>query len=456
LNVPQQQIGVVRANDPRLNPLAPIQVISTQTLVRRPLEIDECDLIIIDEAHIWFQRFEELFAHRKLTKVLIIGLSATPWTSGLGNFYEQLIVAATTKELIAEGALCPVEHWAPSEPIDLSKVRIGQQQWRGRDGIRDREYNQADLEKVMSAPKIVADVVDTWMRRAQGRQTVCFTVNRAHASKIVNAFRLKGVRVGYVDFLTDLDERRETEKNLMAGETDVLVNVGVYALGADMPSIGCVILATATASQMRYVQMVGRGLRVAAGKQNLIVLDHGDHCRRLGFAEDIHYRYLHDGQTPLRQDPPEPVAHICENCGYTYRRAFTLNPCPQCDFLLRKSDEISRQGELIRLAPSTPEEQRIAVYQDLLGMGWKKGRLGHYFRRIFGFYPHKDRDIDYEQLTPSALPSFFTTQWLKRLREDDRREDARYGQGAQPCQRESQHDPRIEVSDETAIAGFGT
>ena len=56
-----------------------------------------------------------------MAKVPFIGLSATPWSRGLGKFYDDLIIAATTKQLIAEGFLSPFVAYAPSNP-DLSGV----------------------------------------------------------------------------------------------------------------------------------------------------------------------------------------------------------------------------------------------------------------------------------------------------------------------------------------------
>jgi superfamily II DNA or RNA helicase len=113
-----RDVGVIQADHPMTDYSKPVQVASVQTLTRRKLP--EADLVIVDEAHrahkIIFQWMQQC------PKLPFIGLSATPWTKGLGKHYDDLIIAATTQQLIREGCLSPFRVFAPSHP-DLTGVR---------------------------------------------------------------------------------------------------------------------------------------------------------------------------------------------------------------------------------------------------------------------------------------------------------------------------------------------
>jgi superfamily II DNA or RNA helicase len=367
LRLPDERVGVVQASHPQ-NKDAHLQLISTATLVRRR-EVPRCDLMIIDEAHIWYHAFEQIFGQRRWRRVPIIGLSATPWTRGLGCYYNRLITTATTHELIAEGLLSPIQHWAPSRP-DLSDVTIVRT-FAGADGLREHDFHSPQLGAVMSQGTIMAEVVDTWLRRGRGRKTICFAVNRAHARLLRDQFTQAGIRTGYVDYLSTVDERQAIKQQFFAGEIELVVNVALMTIGIDWPGIECIILATATTSEMRYVQMVGRGLRVAEGKSDLLLLDHGDNYERMGFAQDIHYERLDMGETPPQQPTRPNETHRCENCHFVYRRPYKLDPCPQCGFIIAQSEVVTVPGELVRVSPMSDDEERETFYQTLLWLSAK-------------------------------------------------------------------------------------
>jgi superfamily II DNA or RNA helicase len=114
-----RDIGVIQADHELTNWARPVQIASVQTLTRRNLP--PADLVFIDEAHRWFEAYgkclEGPWAH-----IPVIGLSATPWTRGLGKHFDQLIIGATTGDLINSGYLSRFRVFAPSSP-DLTNVR---------------------------------------------------------------------------------------------------------------------------------------------------------------------------------------------------------------------------------------------------------------------------------------------------------------------------------------------
>jgi len=110
--------GVIMADHPDYAPDLQVQVASIQTLARR--KIHEFDFIIIDEVHTWYK------AHEKVLKMnpdaFVLGLSATPFSKGLGKHFDTHIEPVPVRQLINDGYLCDFEIYGPAT-IDLSNVK---------------------------------------------------------------------------------------------------------------------------------------------------------------------------------------------------------------------------------------------------------------------------------------------------------------------------------------------
>ena len=109
-----RDVGVIQANHLMTNYARPIQVASVQTLQRRA--VPDVDEIIIDEVHRWYQFYPKLLGGPRFSDVPIIGITATPWTKGLGKHFDTLLVGATTRELMDAGYLAPFRAFAPASP----------------------------------------------------------------------------------------------------------------------------------------------------------------------------------------------------------------------------------------------------------------------------------------------------------------------------------------------------
>ncbi|MGY4437066.1 superfamily II DNA or RNA helicase [Bradyrhizobium sp. F1.13.1] len=224
-------VGVIQANHPLTNYSRPVQIASIDTLRRR--KIPPADLVMIDEAHRGSEFCQQWLQNPEWADVPFIGLSATPWARGLGKYYDKLIVAATTTELIEAGYLSRFRVFAPSSP-DLTGVRI-----------LAGDYNEGDLSKAMDKSALVADVVDTWRERGRGRPTLCFAVDRPHAKNLQQKFIAAGIVAEYVDAFTKAPEREAIAKRFHRGEVEVVCNVGCLTTGIDW-DVRCIILARPT------------------------------------------------------------------------------------------------------------------------------------------------------------------------------------------------------------------
>src|SRR5262249_49330884 len=117
-----RDVGVIQQRHHMTDFAKPVQVASVQTLMRRGIP-EGFSVAVVDEAHIIFDFYaKHWFCSDTWRNIPIIGLSATPWTKGLGRLYDQLVIAGTTQGMIDEGVLCPFKAFAPSHP-DLSGVR---------------------------------------------------------------------------------------------------------------------------------------------------------------------------------------------------------------------------------------------------------------------------------------------------------------------------------------------
>ena len=237
-------VGVIQASHPMTNSARPIQVATPQSLQRR--EIPDADEILIDEVHKWFKIYPKLLADPRFADVPIIGLTATPWSKGLGKHFDRLIVGATTAQLIEDKHLSPFRSFAPASP-DLTGVRT-----------MAGDYHEGDLADAVNKAELVANVVETWQAQAQNRPTLCFAVDRAHAKHLQTQFQAAGVTAEYIDAYTEAFDRAAIAKRFHAGEVKVVCNVGCLTTGVDW-DVRCIILARPTKSEMLYVQMIGRG-----------------------------------------------------------------------------------------------------------------------------------------------------------------------------------------------------
>ncbi len=325
-------IGVMQGNHPRKDDNAQVQIASLQTLRKR--QIPNVDVVIVDEAHLRHTVMDKMMEEAGDTK--FIGLSATPWATGLGKLWKDLVIPCTVSELIDQGYLCKFHVLAPDNPnMDNVKTSMG-------------DYREADSAKVMSKARIVANVVETWLSRAENRPTLMFGVNRDHAKRICVEFMKYGVSAEYCDAMTDRLQRKSIERRFRSGEVKVVCSVRTLTTGVDWP-VACIIDAAPTKSQMLHMQKIGRGLRVNPPWEDCLILDHAGNSFRLGLVTDIHYDKLCDGTknvTERRKEIKVREPKECVKCGVLH----TGMICTACGHEKKPPNRVEViQGKLVPL-----------------------------------------------------------------------------------------------------------
>jgi len=367
--------GVIQAQHENYHPWMQVQVCSIQTLAKR--KVTDFDFVVVDEFHTQYKAHLELF--KDLENVPFVGLSATPWSRGLGKHWQTLVTGPTTQELIDQDFLTPFVVYGP--PIDLSSVRI-----------RAGEFVKDELGAAVDKPKLVADIVTTWLKRGEDRQTICFATNIAHSKHIVSEFQRFGIAAAHVDAYDDTEDRRAILKAFDKGEIKIISSVDVLTKGFDSPNASCMIDALPTNSLIRHVQKVGRVVRRAEGKKNAIILDHAGNTERLGFVTDPVPTELCMGKKreTKKAERKEPLPKPCAVCDYM--KPPKVHQCPQCGFAPEKQNEVEPQaGELVK-AEIASKVTKTQWYQELLGYarakGKKDGWAAHMYRDKFGTWPN--------------------------------------------------------------------
>lgn len=397
-----QAIGVMQGIHPRTDRYQPVQVCSIQTVARR--KRPEVDLVIIDEAH---QLHREIFKWMAdCPRIPFIGLSATPWSRGLGKFYDDLIVGATTAELIEAGFLSDFIAFAPSEP-DLSAVRTVA-----------GDFHEGELAEAMDRPTITGDIVETWLKRGENRPTFAFCVNRKHAQHVAERFVEVDEAAEYMDGDTPREDREAIFARFRSGETRVICNVGVLTTGVDL-DVRCIVDAKPTKSRILFVQTIGRGLRTVPGKDRLLILDHAGNHLRLGTARDIGQDHLDDGKETVgkahKKERAEPLPKLCDNC----RAVLPIGAkvCPECGEPVRALTLVREaEGELVELGSresgkrSAAEWEKKRFYAELRGYAERKGfKPGWAFHKFIEKFNHQPAGYGSVAMEPSVA----TLNWIR-------------------------------------------
>lgn len=312
--------GIIQGDHWRWAPSKQVQIASVQTLSRR--EWPASDLVIVDEAHVVHEVVRKYIKERRS---LVLGLTATPFTKGLGKVYDGVVNVCTTDWLIEQGWLVPFTIFCGEEP-DMSGVTVKS----------SGEWDEKESSK--RALQVVGDVVQEYLDKAAGRKFICSAVDTTHVEELARQFIAAGIPVATYTYRDHVDDRRETVDEFRKPDSAIrgLITVTAASRGFDVPDVSCVISARPLRKSLaEFIQLLGRGFRtsLATGKVDCIVLDHGGNSSRFWhpmmqfFAQG--WDELDDGTKKPKAAPPERDREPkkCPQCGHLHRPA---RVCPVC------------------------------------------------------------------------------------------------------------------------------
>lgn len=213
-----------------------VQVATIQSLSNR--QYPAADIIIIDECHhakaATYKKLWEIYP-----KARFLGVTATPIRmsgEGFSDLFDILVNCGKLSEFVAQGYLVKVRHLVGMTP-NLSSIRV-----------KMNDYAQDELGELMQDTELMADLVESYHKKAEGKKTIVFAVNIEHSRQIVQRYRMEGIPADHIDANTPKKEREEILQRFRDGQIKVLSNVDIVSEGFDVPDCEVVQLARPTKS----------------------------------------------------------------------------------------------------------------------------------------------------------------------------------------------------------------
>lgn len=401
--------GVVQANHWRRRSSEPVQICSAQTIEKRGF-FPDLGLLIVDECHAMRKATVSLIKSRP--DLPVIGLSATPFTTGIGELYTNLVNVTTTNRLVDRGYLAPLKMYA-AKAIDMTGAKVIAGEW-------------AEKEIEERGKTIIGDIVAEWQDKTRLHfggpvKTIVFSATVEHGEELCKQFNAAGYnfqQISYKDGSGEhrralIDEFRKPD-SMITG----LVSCEVFTKGFDVPDILCGIAARPYRKSLSsHIQQMGRVMRTAPGKSFGLWLDHcGNVLRFKEDADEIFSNGLAslnegDRDAKARKEPsPKEKKEIACSCGYVF--PYRMDVCPACGKEHKRLSIVETVAGVMELVGGKPLPgflaDRKSVWRQIasLSMERKKGDVEAakkfakaQYMNIYQEWPKSDSMSDTEPCT---------------------------------------------------------
>ena len=265
--------------------LSSVKAMSIQWLMRHYDEIEEePGMIVIDEAHHALAKtYKEMW--ERFPNARFLGLTATPCRlngKGFTDLFDVLVQSWSVPEFISKGRLATYD-FVSIKSDGVTQRLIDSLQKRGADG----DYQNKEMDMLLNKKPSIERLYQSLEEFGKDRKGIVYAININHAQKITKLYQEHGVKAIAIDSKTPATERQQDIEAFKKGDIQVLVNVDIFSEGFDCPDVEFVQLARPTLSLAKYLQMVGRGLRVAKGKKNCVIIDNVGLYRVFGLPSQV-------------------------------------------------------------------------------------------------------------------------------------------------------------------------
>ena len=265
--------------------LSSVKAMSIQWLMRHYDEIEEePGMIVIDEAHHALAKtYKEMW--ERFPNAKFLGLTATPCRlngKGFTDLFDVLVQSWGIPEFISKGRLATYD-FVSIKSDGVTQRLIDSLQKRGADG----DYQNKEMDMLLNKKPSIERLYQSLEEFGKDRKGIVYAINISHAQKITKLYQEHGVKAIAIDSKTPAAERQQDIEAFKKGDIQVLVNVDIFSEGFDCPDVEFVQLARPTLSLAKYLQMVGRGLRVAKGKKNCVIIDNVGLYRVFGLPSQV-------------------------------------------------------------------------------------------------------------------------------------------------------------------------
>lgn len=348
---------------------------------------------------------------------IVVGLTATPFTKGLGKIYSRVVNVVSTNQLVNEGWLVPLKMFAAKE-IDMTGAKLNSK----------GEWDEREIEQ--RGHKIVGDIVTEWVAKTHQyfsgpAKTIVFSATVDHGRDLCGQFNAAGYRFEQISY-RDSDERRaELIREFSKADSDIvgLISCEALAKGFDVPDIRIGVCARPYRKSLSgHIQQLGRVMRPHPGKDFALWLDHAGNLLR--FMEDTEEVFengvseLDDGKldSAVRKEKTdtEKKQIVC-SCGFFLSPHMTS--CPACGKeRIRLSLVVSAPGEMQEVGAKKANRQfstaeKRAFYAQLvhyaIHKNYKPGWPANKYRERFGVWPNAHKNVS------PMIPDPKTLAWIR-------------------------------------------
>lgn len=399
--------GVMQSGHWNYSPRERLQVCSAQTLERRT-EMPDMDLMIVDECHIARAQTSEFI--KANPQIRVIGLTATPFTTGLGDLYTNVVCGATTSDLVEKKWLTPLKVYIAKE-IDMKGAKKVAGEWSA-DQVSERGM------------KITGDIVDEWVKMTyqvfgKPRKTIVFCSGVAHGAHLVDEFAKKGYNFVSISYKDDSEFKRAAIEDFAKPDTEIngLIATDILTRGFDVSDVMIGVSARPFSKSLSsHIQQMGRVMRPHPEKEFALWLDHSGNYLR--FREDWD-EVFEDGVKELKnegekakREPTEKVKKEskCPSCDSLWPKS--SDTCPSCGYVRKKTKLDAVAGTLEELVSTgrSLKDEKQTFYSELIYIS--KERMynphwaSHKYREKFGVWPRGLEEIP-------APPTRNTLKWVQ-------------------------------------------
>lgn len=394
---PDVDIGIYSAAHGRKQLGKQITYATIGSIYKKAHELGRIDIVLADECHLinpkdmgmWRGFLSDLAKYCPDTRT--IGWTGTPFrgngvwlTAGEDALFTHVATKVTMRELLDLGFLSPLVPATTVTRIDAHDVRTS-----------GDDYVVSELAKVTDTAELVEATCDEIVQLAADRKRwLVFAVTIEHAEHVRDALRQRGVVAEMVSAKTPKAERAQLIADFRAGRIKCLVNVAVLTTGFDVPAVDFIALLRATKSPVLYVQIAGRGMRLAPGKTDCLWADFTDTTTIMGPVDAV------KGRLPMGGRKGEAPTKLCPECGS--QNPASATECLDCGFLFPEPERIkhgtqasaaavlSSQQETnfdirtvsevryrLHTKPGSPTSLRVEYYDNMIRVASEWVCLGH-------------------------------------------------------------------------------
>ena len=402
----------IRAGVKIINKNKSVYIAMSQTL-RNRIKTDEwsdfiesnIDIVIIDEAHL--QTTNYIFEGNLLKGKVVLGFTATPHRTGkmrqLGLDYEKMVTGSSVRHLIKKGKLVNCDIYNSGSP-DMKNVGIN---------YATGDYNETQMFEKFNTSKIYKGLISNYKKYTPNQKMIVFACSVEHAIKTAVKLNKAGYSAKFVssgvnkpkpptkheseDVVAHIKYRRKLKKyryykkkfkkysgdrkevfdGFKNNDFKILVNMGIATTGFDDPGIQVVSLYRATMSLTLYLQMLGRGGRIAKDKTHFTVFDFGDNKSRFGsYDAERNWFLWHeskagDGIPPMKECGINSNLERIKSDGEVKKGCkrlilATMKICPFCGFEYPEKDEAKEiELELASIKDKEGVSLKVKSFKDM-------------------------------------------------------------------------------------------